>query len=82
LYKQVYEKYKDVYSELIDDPYNGPQIKPNESKIREEAIGQALAAVIVSKYEYNEQMNIKKPLFTRLKDWLFDVFDRIDNSIN
>lgn len=82
LYKQVYEKYKDVYAELVDDPYNGPQVKPNESKIREEAIGQALAAVIVSKYEYNEQMNIKKPLFTRLKDWLFDVFDRINDSMN
>ena len=69
LYKQVEERYKDIYEN-------------NKAKIREEALGQALAAVIVSKYEYNDNMSIKKPLFNRIKDWLFDVFDSINSYIN
>lgn len=69
LYKQVEKRYRNIY-------------KNDKFKLREEALGQALAAVIVSKYEYNENMSIKKPLFNRIKDWLFDVFDSMNSYLN
>lgn len=66
-YAQVYERYKDVY---LDE--NG---KPDEYRIRKEAIGQALATAIVHNWD---QINDKKEdttFFAKLKEW----FEKIIN---
>lgn len=78
LYKQVFERYKNVYGEYSG--YHNEWV-PNKHKIREEALGQALAAVIVSKWNYNEDAKIDRTLFQKIKDWVFSIFDKLNDAL-
>lgn len=57
LYEQVYAEYSPVYK--------------NPAKIKEEALGQALAAMLVERYEVKTEAD--KNFFTKLKQWFKDV---------
>ena len=67
IYEQVYEKYKDVY--LDEDG------KPDEYKIRKEAIGQALATAIVHNWEQVEDKKENTSFFAKLKEWFQKIID-------
>lgn len=57
LYEQVYAEYSPIYK--------------NPAKIKEEALGQALAAMLVERYEVKTEAD--KNFFTKLKQWFKDV---------
>ena len=84
IYKQVYDQYKDIYvyhniSSLDGRPYT----KVNERKIREEAIGQALAVLIVNKW--NEEHSTKSQedisFFKKLKNWFNNILNKFNNKL-
>lgn len=75
LYKQVYEEYKNVYG-----TWSGAHKdywKTDEHKIKEEAVGQALAAIITGKWEYDDSISVDRNLFQKIKDFVFNILDKI-----
>lgn len=67
IYQQVYEKYKDIYKD--EDG------KPDEYRIRKEAIGQALAAGIVHNWEQADERKEDGGFFQRLKNWFQQIIN-------
>ena len=82
IYQQVYEKYKDIYVYHNSNAF-GKYTKPNVKKIKEEAIGQALAILIINKW--NDKVSAKddesESFFQKLKDWIFTIFDKINKKL-
>jgi hypothetical protein len=78
----VYEKYKDIYVYHNSGKY-GKYTKPNVKKIKEEAIGQALAVLIINKWNTKTAEKEDKPqsFFQKLKDWVFVILDRINKKL-
>ncbi len=69
LYKQVY----DLYSK--DKQYQFPNGTPNTIKIKEEAVGQALAAILTNRYKAKTEAEAN--WYERLKLWFNDVLNAI-----
>ena len=69
LYKQVY----DLYSK--DKQYQFPNGTPNTIKIKEEAVGQALAAVLTNRYKAKTEAEAN--WYERLKLWFNDILNAI-----
>ena len=69
LYKQVY----DLYSK--DKQYQFPNGTPNTIKIKEEAVGQALAAILTNRYKAKTEAEAN--WYKRLKLWFNDVLNAI-----
>lgn len=82
IYKQVYEKYKDIYVYHNHSVF-GEYTKPNIRKIKEEAIGQALAVLIVNKWNEKNlgKTEESKSFFQKLKDWVFTIVDKINKKL-
>ena len=81
LYDQVYEKYKTVYTK--EDRLNRTKVA-DKRKIVEEALGQALATIMASKWDTGKVAKKDKGFFDKLKDWFFsilDKFNKIDDNI-
>ena len=69
LYKQVY----DLYSK--DKQYQFPNGTPNIIKIKEEAVGQALAAILTNRYKAKTEAEAN--WYERLKLWFNDILNAI-----
>lgn len=65
LYQQVLETYKD------NPQYQYADGTPDLAKIKEEAVGQALAAVLLERYKAKTKTD--KTFFEKLKEWLVEV---------
>lgn len=72
IYKQVYEQYKDTYTKKDE---NGNEI-PDIAKIKEEAIGQALAVAINNRWE---EQNKEKTFWEQLKRWWNKIKTKCSN---
>jgi len=62
----------------------GEYTKPNVRKIKEEAIGQALAVLIVNKWNEKNlgETEESKSFFQKLKDWVFTIIDNINKKLS
>lgn len=68
LYQQVLERYSS------DPQYQHEDGSPNLPKIKEEAIGQALAAVLLDRYEAKNRKD--KSFFDKIKQWFRDILTK------
>lgn len=76
IYKQVYEEYSKIYTITYPDGSVVPQL----AKIKEEAIGQALAAAIVDKWETSQKPESEKTWWEKLKEWVNSILDKFEGK--
>lgn len=81
LYQQVVEKYGNVYGQMKGRRGMERWVQ-DEHKLKEEAVGQALAAIIAGKWEYNDNFKIDRNVFQRIKDFVLDILDKISYAYN
>lgn len=65
-YRQVYDRYRDIYK--VDG-------KPDDEKIRKEALGQALASAIVARWDENARPENEKTFWDRLKEFVEKILE-------
>lgn len=76
IFQRVYEEYKDVYVYHNTNPYTRERYTvPNMFKIKEEAIGQALAALIIAKWNSRNVPAVEKTFAQKLKSYVMNIFD-------
>ena len=76
IYKQVLDVYSDIY--VITDP-DGTK-RPDYAKIKEEAIGQALASAIVDKWDTSHKPESEKTWWDKLKEWVNSILAKFENK--
>lgn len=82
LYQQVYEQYKNIYVYHNRDNYGHEYTQPNVRKIKEEAIGQALAVLLINNWNTEgKQENYGNQLLQKIKAWVFEIFDKINSYV-